>query len=100
MSFFSIDIFFKCICSNFAHENLNVLDFLGEEERLGVVIEILVCIKKILWILRFLGKLPDRLYIESWRSEKRLFCFALWGSCVPVPAQTEGQRLKLPCRAS
>lgn len=40
------------------------------------------------------------LYVERWRPEVRLLCFAVWGSCVPITAEIWGQSLEVACRAS
>lgn len=37
-------------------------------------------------------------YVERWRPELRLFCFAVWGICLPITAEIWGQRLEVACR--
>jgi len=43
--------------------------------------------KVITWKDRLSG-----LSVESWRPEIQLFCFTVWGSCVPVTAEIWGRR--------
>lgn len=39
------------------------------------------------------------LYVERWRPEIKLFCFAVWGNCVPI-TEMWGERLEVAHRAS